>query len=379
MLQHIAPLALRLVMGSGFIAHGTAKLSRGTQGFEKLLIQTGVPLAHINAQVVPWLELIGGIALLTGIFVRIISLPLMITMIVAMLTIHIHYGFSSVNTIGLKTYGPEFGPPGYEINLLYIAGLLAIMIIGAGRFSIDHLMQATKNKQLNKRPMVALTTLMISALTILYSINALANQTAISILSQKTDTSILVAGVPLEPQDISPLLIGEKLPAASLKDDNNTTINLDKIVKRPTVLVFYRGGWCPYCAKQLFHLQQIETDLGKAGYQLLAVSTDSPENLRKTREKEKLSFTLLSDADLSLSKAVGIAYKAPPVYDNFLTEASGGKNTAKLLPVPSVFILDKTGAIQFEYINPDFKQRMSPQLLKEITAAIARQQDHKLP
>lgn len=120
------------------MVHGWAKISRGTGGFEKLLTQTGVPFPHITSIIVPYIELLGGLALLLGAFVSIIAIPLIITMLTAMVTIHINYGFSSVNTIGLTPAGPRFGPPGYEINLLYIACLVSLMLTGAGRFSIDN-------------------------------------------------------------------------------------------------------------------------------------------------------------------------------------------------------------------------------------------------
>jgi peroxiredoxin/uncharacterized membrane protein YphA (DoxX/SURF4 family) len=374
-LQQLALLPLRLIIGWGFIAHGAAKLSRGTAGFEKLLLQTGVPFAHINAQVVPWLELIGGIALFVGVFVRIISFPLMITMIVAMLTIHIHYGFSSVNTIGLTPDGLVFGPPGYEINLLYIAGLLALTITGAGKISVDYLLRSGKRLAVHKNPFsAALPTLIVTTFTIFSNQAVFSRQAATTGSHYQNDTAIIVSGVPLQPQDISPLLIGERLPSSYLHDDDGNMINLyDAVHEKPTILIFYRGGWCPYCTKQLARVQEIKSELDQLGYQIIAISTDSPENLKQTHHKEKLSFTLLSDADLSLAKSFGIAYKAPAVYDKFLPQTSGGKNKHKLLPVPSVFILDQTGTIQFEYINPDFKQRMSSALLLEISAALARQ------
>ena len=135
--QQWAPLFLRLIIGFGFMAHGWAKLSRGTAGFQKLLEQTHVPLPHLTSWLVPFIELFGGLAILIGAFVTIISIPLIITMIVAMLTVQINYGFSSVKTIGLTIHGPLFGPPGYEINLLYIAGLISLMLTGAGAFSVD--------------------------------------------------------------------------------------------------------------------------------------------------------------------------------------------------------------------------------------------------
>ncbi|MGF7231680.1 DoxX family protein [Arachidicoccus sp.] len=136
-LNAIAPLVLRLIVGIGFMVHGYVKISRGTVGFEKLLIQIGVPFAHVNGLLVPYIELLGGLAVLTGLYLRMIAIPLIITMLVAMFSIQFHYGFSSVNTIGLTSAGPKFGPPGYEINLLYIACLISLIFTGPGIFSID--------------------------------------------------------------------------------------------------------------------------------------------------------------------------------------------------------------------------------------------------
>ena len=135
--QSTAPLFLRLIIGFGYMAHGWAKLSRGPAGFEKLLIHTGVPFPHFTSWLVPFTELFGGLAILLGAFVAVISIPLIITQLVAMFTVQIKYGFSSVNTIGLTPKGPVFGPPGFEINLLYIAGLISLILTGAGIFSID--------------------------------------------------------------------------------------------------------------------------------------------------------------------------------------------------------------------------------------------------
>ncbi|HEY4111307.1 DoxX family protein [Puia sp.] len=135
--QLFAPLPLRLIIGAGFMAHGWAKISRGTSGFEKLLALQGVPLPHINGMVGPYVELLGGLAILLGAYVSITAIPLIFTMLVATFFVQGHYGFSSVKTIGLTPTGPLFGPPGYEINLLYIAGLITLMLTGAGIFSID--------------------------------------------------------------------------------------------------------------------------------------------------------------------------------------------------------------------------------------------------
>ncbi|WP_268223096.1 peroxiredoxin family protein [Sinomicrobium oceani] len=176
---------------------------------------------------------------------------------------------------------------------------------------------------------------------------------------------------PAMPEDISPLLVGEKVPAMQLPDANGTMQNVNALIKaKPTILVFYRGGWCPYCTKQLSGLQEARESLEKMGYQLLAISTDSPEKLSETMGKQTLDYTLLSDADLNVTRAFGIAFQAPGGYHNFLPQSSGGKNTALLLPVPSVFILDRNGIILFEHINPDFKQRISSDMLISVAQAL---------
>jgi putative oxidoreductase len=133
------PLPLRLVIGYGFVAHGWAKLSRGPAGFARLLEQIGAPLPEATAWASTLIEILGGLAVLAGAFVVAVSIPLIVMMLVAMFTVHLRYGFSAINTIGLTADGPQFGPPGYEVNLLYIAGLLALILGGAGPFSIDRL------------------------------------------------------------------------------------------------------------------------------------------------------------------------------------------------------------------------------------------------
>jgi putative oxidoreductase len=82
-------------------------------------------------------ELVGGIAIVVGAFVEFTSVPLIVMMLVAMFAIHLRNGFSSINTVGLTAAGPQFGPPGYEVNLIYIAGLLALIADGPGPCSVD--------------------------------------------------------------------------------------------------------------------------------------------------------------------------------------------------------------------------------------------------
>jgi putative oxidoreductase len=135
--SRLASLPIRLVLGCGFMVHGWAKLSRGPAGFAKLLVWIGVPFPSATAWVSTILELFGGLALVVGAFVEVVSIPLIVVMLVAMFTVHLRNGFSAINTIGLTAAGPQFGPPGYEVNLLYLSGLLALMSGGAGPLSVD--------------------------------------------------------------------------------------------------------------------------------------------------------------------------------------------------------------------------------------------------
>lgn len=176
---------------------------------------------------------------------------------------------------------------------------------------------------------------------------------------------------PQKAEDISPLLAGEKIPMVTLMNQQGKIVDLNKMVaEKPTILVFYRGGWCPYCSKQLSGLQEISGDLERMGYQLIAISTDKPEGLNASMDKASLEYTLLSDADLAVSKQFGIAYKASKGYWDFLPKSTGGKDIDLLIPVPSVFILSKNGEINFEYINPDITKRLKPELLKVVAQTI---------
>jgi len=133
-----ALVPLRLIIGFGFAAHGYAKLSRGPESFATILTAIGVPQPHLMAWVTSLLELIGGISLMAGAFVIPFSLPLAAIMLTAVFSVHFQYGFSSIRLKAVTASGAEFGPIGYEMNLLYLAGLLTLALLGPGRLSVDH-------------------------------------------------------------------------------------------------------------------------------------------------------------------------------------------------------------------------------------------------
>jgi putative oxidoreductase len=134
-----APLPLRSVLGFGFVYHGWDKLSDGTEGFQEMLGMIGIPGGAATAWFVALLEFFGGLALIAGAFVPIVAVLLIGNMVVAAVTVHLPHGFSFMNMTGMGPDGPQFGMPGYEISLLYIAGLLALILGGAGAYSVDRM------------------------------------------------------------------------------------------------------------------------------------------------------------------------------------------------------------------------------------------------
>jgi putative oxidoreductase len=132
-----ALLPLRLMIGFGFAAHGFAKLGRGPEKFAVILGAMGIPAPHLAAWVTSLLELFGGLGLMAGLAVVPLTLPLAAVMLTAMFGVHLRYGFSSIRLEALTVEGSRFGPIGYELNLLYLSGLLALAIGGGGPASLD--------------------------------------------------------------------------------------------------------------------------------------------------------------------------------------------------------------------------------------------------
>ena len=132
-------LPLRLMVGYGFMAHGLAKLSRGPGAFAGVLHALGVPAPDVMAPVTIFVEITGGLLIGLGAFVWAVAIPLAAVLGVAAITVHLPYGFSSIKLVAVTGAGAQFGPPGYEVAVLYLACLAALVMGGPGPFSIDGL------------------------------------------------------------------------------------------------------------------------------------------------------------------------------------------------------------------------------------------------
>lgn len=178
------------------------------------------------------------------------------------------------------------------------------------------------------------------------------------------------SGIPLKAEDVNPLEEGSEIPPIRLTTPEGEPFDLNAFVQeQPVVLVFYRGGWCPYCNIHLSELMDADSALRALGYEILAVSPDKPQKLAESVEKHQMNYRLLSDSDMSAAKALGVAFKMEETavnkyrdeYGIDLEGASGEKH--HLLPVPSVFIIDREGTLRYVYYNPNIKDRLDAETL----------------
>ena len=138
-LERWAAIPLRLIVGYGFMAHGYAKIVRGPVYFAGTLHALGVPWPEFMGWTTIFVELIGGLAVLIGALIPLVSVPLAAILLIAAVTVHLPYGFSSIKLQSVTSDGPQFGKPGYETSLLYLAGLATLVLGGPGPFAVGGL------------------------------------------------------------------------------------------------------------------------------------------------------------------------------------------------------------------------------------------------
>lgn len=178
------------------------------------------------------------------------------------------------------------------------------------------------------------------------------------------------AQLPDKAEDICPLLIGERLPNATLKDRYDRKVDfLSMIDEKPAVLVFYRGGWCPFCNKQLAALATTEKDIQNMGFQLLAITPENYVNLDPTEKENSAGFTLLSDPEGALIQKMGIAFTTNEKTLRYMDGKTQG-TPSTVLPVPTIMVVSAKGEILFSYINTDYKTRMPEDMLLAVLRSI---------
>ena len=179
--------------------------------------------------------------------------------------------------------------------------------------------------------------------------------------------------------EAKPVAPGRPVPSVTVLTADGDVLDLAAATAgRPTLLLFYRGGWCPYCTKHLAGLQEIEPELTKLGYQTLAISPEPAASLAGIAEKHGLTHRLLSDSTGAAAQALGLAFRVDAETQKKYAgygiplQPIPGEPDARWLPVPAAILIGPDGVIRFVFTHPDYKARISPaQILAEARRAVA--------
>lgn len=159
------------------------------------------------------------------------------------------------------------------------------------------------------------------------------------------------------------LFIGSKSPDFKAKDQNGQEIRLKDLLKKgKVILIFYRGQWCPYCIKELAKLEDTLDAIKAKGATIVAITPETPDNIQKTVEKTKASYSIIHDEELKIMKAYDVSYE---LSENTITRyRNGGLNVAEnngkngnFLPVPAVYVIDKEATVVYRFFEPDYKKQ----------------------
>ena len=171
--------------------------------------------------------------------------------------------------------------------------------------------------------------------------------------------ALAAAGVPA-----GAVSVGDTLPPFSLSDATGQIRTLDELTEDgPAVIVFYRGGWCPYCNVALRTYQRdLLPQLSTYSARLVAISPETPDASLNTQEKAELAYTVLSDTAAELAKSLGISFK--PSEDGLAAQRNLGVDIRTTradkgthLPMPTVLIVDRDHIARFVDIHPDYTGR----------------------
>lgn len=170
--------------------------------------------------------------------------------------------------------------------------------------------------------------------------------------------------------------VGDQAADATLKGWDEESVTLSEVWKEnPVILMWYRGGWCPYCNLQLRAMQKQLDAIEGAGAKLVVLTPELPEKAKETAESNDLNMLVLHDANNELAKKFGIVFQLPesilPIYRDKLQLAKVNGNDAMELPLAATYVINTDGEITYAFLDADYKKRAEP---AEVVAAVKQLQ-----
>ena len=189
------------------------------------------------------------------------------------------------------------------------------------------------------------------------------------------------ADLPATADETSPKRTGDRAPAFTVRTVEDGEFRFDPSnLERPAILISFRGGWCPYCNLHLSELRTVIPELKASGYDVLFLSGDAPAQLYEGLQQETqediagLDYTILSDASIEAALAFGTAFRTGQGLNDYLEskdyeyeKGSIGRHNA--LSVPFVYVVNRSGDIVYDFVEPDYKVRLPADELLSIAKA----------
>ena len=166
--------------------------------------------------------------------------------------------------------------------------------------------------------------------------------------------------------------VGDEAVDGDLIGWDGKTVRLSHLwEKGPVVLMWYRGGWCPYCNIQLQAMQQRIDEIKNAGARLVVLTPELPEKAKETAKANNLKMVALHDRENRLADAYGIMFDLPapivPIYRDKLKMCSFNGCNKMQLPLAATYVIDQSGKITYAFLDADYKKRAEPE---DVVAAV---------
>jgi peroxiredoxin len=159
--------------------------------------------------------------------------------------------------------------------------------------------------------------------------------------------------------------VDDQAPVFELPNYDGETITLAGLIEEgPLVLIFFRGGWCPYCNAELAAYQKHLAMFEAAGAKLVAITPELPEHAAKTAKRHKLGFPVLSDVGNKVADEYRVAFTLSEdlakLYDQFLDMSKYNGDKSYKLPLPATYVIDREGKIRYAFLDEDYRKRAEP-------------------